>query len=89
MKPARRLRPLGAVKPDRVLVLLVEADRASCAEDLVGVAHLAAGRDAAEVHVPHDAALEAAHELGVVVVGDRLRLVTAGPGRVHGLDLGH
>src|SRR6056297_3926826 len=45
---ARLLRPLGAVEMDGVLILLIEADRALGAVDLVGIAHLAACGGAAE-----------------------------------------
>ena len=51
---------LGAisdVKPERVLIFLIKADRALGSDDLVGIAHFAPGRDAAEIHLPHRARL--------------------------------
>ena len=70
-KAALCLWPLRLVKPNRVLVFLIKADRALCACDFVGIAHLAPGRDAAEIHLPHGAVCKAAHHLAVIVVGDR------------------
>ena len=79
------LGPFGLVKPERVLVFLVEADRPLGAVDLVGVAHLAPRRDAREIHLPHRAVGEAAHHLCVIVI----RYCATRPLRMYGLDLGN
>src|ERR1700684_381905 len=55
-KPARGFRPLDAIKPNGVLIFLIEAQGALRAVHLVGVAHFASSRDAAEVALSHDAA---------------------------------
>ncbi len=80
---------IALVEPQGVLVFLVETDRTLRAEDLVDVAHLAAGRDAADEELAHGAIGEAAHDLRLVVVRHRFRSVRAGPRLVDGLDLRH
>jgi hypothetical protein len=75
------------VEPERVLVLLVESDGAFRSLDVIGVAHLPTGRDAAGIDRAEHAALETADDLRVIVVGDRLRSCGAEPCPVHGLDL--
>jgi hypothetical protein len=85
---ARRLRPLGTVEPDGILVLLVEADRALGAVDLVGIAHLPPRRRAAEIEVPHRAGGKAHHYLRVVVVVDGHGAVRARAEAMQRLDPG-
>ena len=87
MKPCRSWLCVALVEPQRILVFLVEADRALGAEDLIGVAHLAAGRDAADVERAHGAVGKAAHDLGLIVIGDGHR-PAATACRVNGLDVG-
>jgi hypothetical protein len=82
---AGRLRPFHLVEPERVLVFLIKADRALGARDLVGVAHLAAGGDAAEEQVPHGAVFKPAHHLALIVIVDR----AAGAGCMDGFHLRH
>jgi len=47
-EPTLAFRAFGAVEPNGVLILLIEADRTLGAIDFIGIAHLPAGRDAAE-----------------------------------------
>ena len=84
---AFRLRPFGKVKPERVLVFLVEADRTFVTVYLVGVTHLPAGGDTADEEMTHRSVLKAAHEMGLVVIGDRLRPVCTGAFGMDGLDI--
>ena len=82
----RRL--IALVELNRILIFLVETQRAFGAVDLVGIAHLAARCDAAGENVAHDAALEPDHQLRLVVIGDGLGAVGAGAGFVDGFNLG-
>src|SRR5262245_51794199 len=65
---------LGIVEPQRVLVLLVETQRAGRARDLVGITHLTAVRDAADHQRAHGAVNKAAQQMRLIVVADPFAL---------------
>ncbi len=61
------------------MIFLVEPDRTLGAADLVDIPHLAAGCDAAEMQRAHGSAFKAAHEMRVIIIGDRNRPVIRWP----------
>ena len=85
---ARKHQVLAEGKPKRVLVFLIEADCALGPEDFVDVAHLPAGRRAAEKEVPHSARFEPAHHLALIVIGDLDGATLARSRFIDRLDLG-
>ena len=82
-------RGLAVAEPKRVLILLVEAQRALGSIDFIGVAHLASGRDTAEGQGAHRPVLETAEKVPLVVVHDLLGSLRAGARRMDRLQVGH
>ena len=81
-KAPRRFGPFGPVQPDRVLILLIKADRAFRAVNFIGIAHLAPCRDTAEKHMPHRTIGKAAHHLCLIIIA----YLTAGTVFIHGFN---